>query len=541
MAGISANGQEWIGSRFTLDTIVRMQYENAPAYLNHVKCDLQNNTFYFVEQQAFQQKENGFQAVIHALRLDDYEQTEILLPLPGNPRNKERYAQSLWIYDFCFDGDDLLVTTQDELILYKRIQNQNYEVVSTYRHRNLCMGYLHQNSIHFFEEDHDKGFKWYRQKFGSDSAVLVRELPYEAPHIVQIQPNRYISHNQKNVLFLSTRHPRLEVYSLDGQLLEDISFDLPSWKPFEDDYIQKAMSVPYGIERIYAVKDDIYDYSYPKVVMPLHGDLLLLFAHYDTLIGKSVLQYAIMEDRGPTTRYLRTNHEDSSYVAAQFPFTLFQGGFDKGNAAGNGKIVQLTYQTDVPWTGLTNREYLTELDKYYAEHSPTLAYQIMEYHPRELSERQILHTTTSEQPLSLNELPLDQCVLMLHQGLECSGCVKALYQLLNQDVPQNIHIGHVYPHPIRGLALQEFRTQIRQLLDKPFLFYFNQSSNFSDLTAGKTLTEPDFPCLLLFQRGHPPILFKVSEIFAHDNSTEFRESFLKQWQSFISEASSLTD
>lgn len=534
LANLCTNGQEWIGHRFTLDTIVRMQCRNVPKYLNHIKCDLQDNTFYFVEQESFQQKENDFHAVIYALRLDDYEQTEILLPMPQGARNKERYAQSLWIYDFCFDGDYLLVTTQEELILYKRIQNQNYEVVSTYRHRNLYMGYLHQNKIHFFEEDHDKGFKWFQKEFGSDSATFVCELPYEAPHIVQIQPNRYLSHNKKNVLFLSTRYPRLEVYSLDGQLLDKISFDLPSWKPFEDDYIQKTLSFPYGIERIYAVKDDIYDYSYPKVVMPLRGDLLLLFTHYDTLIGKSVLQYAIREDNGQTLRYLRTNHEDSVYTAAQFPFTLFQGGFDKGNAAGNGKIVQLTYQTDVSWKGRTNQEYLDELDKYYSDHSPTLAYQIMDYRPRELWKRPVLYPTTSEQPISLDDLSMSQSVLILHQGLECSGCVKALYQLLDQSLPDSIHIGHVYPHPLKGLAAQERRNYIRQTLDKPFSFYSNFSPNFSDLTADKTLTEPDFPCLLLCQHGHPPILLKVSEIFANDSSTAFSESFLKRWQSFIS-------
>lgn len=541
LATICANGQEWIGHRFTLDTIVRMQCTKEPENLNLVKCDIQDNTFYFVEQQSFQQKENDFHAVIHALRLDNYEQTEILLPLPQGARNKEHYARSLWIYDFCFDGDYLLVTTQEELILYKRIQDQNYEVVSNYRHQNLFMGYLHQNKIHFFEEDHDKGFKWFQKELGSDSATLVRELPYEAPHIVQIQPNRYLSHNKNNVLFLSTRYPRLEIYSLDGQLLETHSFNLPSWKPFEDNYIQKTLSFPYGIERIYAVKDDIYDYSYPKVVMPLRGDFLLLYAHYDTLIGKSVLQYAVKEDNGQTLRYLRSNHEDSVYTAAQFPFTLFQGGFDKGNAAGNGKIVQLTYQTDVSWNGRTNQEYLAELDKYYSDRSPSLAYQIMDYRPRELWKRPLLYPTASEQPVSLDELSSSQSVLILHQGLECSGCVKAIYQILDQSIPDSIHIGHVYPHPLKGLAVQERRNQIRHSLDKPFSFYANLSPNFSDLTAGESLTESDFPCLLLCRHGHPPILLKVSEIFANDSSTAFSESFLKRWQSFISASSSLTD
>lgn len=534
LTGLHAAGQDWIGQRFSLDTIVGVQYTHEPKNLNLVKCNLQDNTFYFVEQQGFQQKDNDYQAVIHAIRLDNYEQTEILLPLPPGVHHREHYAKSLWIYDFSFDGDFLLVTTQNELILYKRIHNQNYEVVSTHRHRNLFMGYLHQKSIHFFEEDHDKGFKWFQLALGSDSAVLLRELPYEAPHIVQIQPNRYISHNQQSVFFLSTRYPRIEVYSLDGRHLEDISLDLSPWKAFEDDYIEKTLSVPYGIERIYATKDDISNYSYPKVVMPLRGDLLLLYMQFDTTIGKSVLQYAICEENGHTVRYLRANHGDSTYVAAQFPFTLFQGGFDIGNAAGEGKIVQLTYKTDVRWEGRTHQEYLNELDKYYSEHSPTLAYQIMEYRPLEFWKQQTLHSVVSRKTLSMNELPAQKNVLVLHQGLECSGCTKAIYQLMNQTDISNIHIGHVYPNVLNGMQAYEIGNQLRLSIDKPFSLYYDTSAHYRGLVPEQALQDSDFPCLILFQKGNNPKLFRLSELFTADYGvTVFRETFIQAWHSFL--------
>ena len=180
-ATLQCVGQEWIGNRFLLDTIVDLQNVLLNENLNLINCKMQGDTFFFFEQQGFQHKENGHRAVIHTLRTDNYAQTEITLPMPECNQNKERYANSLWIYDICFEGDYLLVTTQNELILYKRINNQNYQVVSTYRHQNLFMGYLHQNSIYYFEEDHDKGFKWFHIMPGSDSAILVRELSYEAP------------------------------------------------------------------------------------------------------------------------------------------------------------------------------------------------------------------------------------------------------------------------------------------------------------------------------------------------------------------------
>ena len=534
LASLSVSGQEWIGTQFTLDTIVELQSTQMPEELNQLQCRMYGNTFYFVEQQGFQHKENDHQAVIHALSTDDYEQTEIVLPLPDGARNKEHYARSLWIYDFWLDGDRILLTTQEELILYKQTHNRTYRVESTYRHPNLFMGYLHQNKIHFFEEDHDKGFKWFQQDLDGDSAVLVRELPYEAPHIVQIQPNRYIFHNPQSVFFLSTRHPRLEVYDLDGTLRDTICFDLPHWKAFEDDYIRKTLDVPYGIERIYAVKDDLNAYAYPKVVMPLHGDLLLLYMQFDTITGKSALQYAIRDKGGLTTRYLRTNHEDSLYLARRFPFTLFQGGLDKGHAEDGDIIVQLTYETDVPWQGKTHTSYMTDVNRYFTEQSPRLAYKVMRYTPPDTDCTSARLFTPGGESVPLDSLPADKSVLVLHEGLECSGCVKAVYTLLSQSPTDGIHIGNIYPQPISGVSAFELNSQIKRQLDKPFALYYDTSEHYSDLSPTLPLQDSDFPSLILYRKGERPSLYRNSDLFTPDYGlTEFRKTFLDAWHSFL--------
>ena len=534
LATLRCGGQEWIGNRFTMDTIVDLHGAHLPENNNLIKCKMQGDTFFFFEQQGYRHKDNGYQAVIHTLSVDNYDQTEIMLPLPECGPNKERYANSLWIFDVCFEGDYLLVTTQEELILYKRINNQNYHVESTYRHHNLYMGYLHQKSIYFFEEDHDKGFKWFQKEPESDSATLVRELPYEAPHIVQIQPNRYLSHNQQSVFFLSTRFPRMETYHLDGTVQDTIYFGLSPWKAFDDEYIKKALSVPYGIQRIYAVKDDLSSYSYPKVVMPLCGDLLLLYMQYDSTSGNSVLQYAIQTNDGLTTQYLWNNHEDSVFQAAQFPFNLFQGGFDKGNATADGRIVQLTYHTEVPWQGKTLRQYNQEVDRYMSENSPKLVYKVMRYHPKVPNDTPCLHPVGAP-PITLGELPSEKSVLIIHQGLECSGCVKAIYRLLDETNLKDIHIGNVYPRPIGGMAAFELNNQIKGQLQQPFSFYYTTSKSYDCLSPSLPLHETDFPCLVLVKRGKGASIFRSSELFTDDYaSTTFRESFLDAWQSFLS-------
>ena len=531
----SLTGQEWIGRQFALDTVVDLQCPHLPKNTNLLKSRIQDNAFYFVEQQGYQYKDNDYQAVIHKLSLDNYDQSEIILPLPGKLRKPEHHIRGLWIYDFCFDGDYLLVTTQEELILYKQINNQTYQVESTFSHHNLYMGYLHQNKIHFFEEDHDKGFKWFQQDLDGGSVELIRELPYEAPHIVQIQPNRYISHNQHSVFFLSTRFPRLEVYSLDGRTQETVLFDIPYWKAFEDEYILKILSVPYGIERIFAVKDDLFSYSYPKAIFPINGDFLLFFSNYDSVNGKSVLQYGIRRNDGSTVLYAPTNHDDSIYVAAHSPFTLFKDGLEKTNASGNGVIVQLILKTDVPWQGKKHKEYIDEENRYFLTNTPTLAYKIMQYAPSTNTTKPVL-LTLAQDTVKPEDIPANKSVLILHQDLECSGCVNAIYQLLNQSGEVELHIGHVYSHPLNGLTAYELNNRIGQHLHRPFFLYTCGSPDFSTLVPTRALHEGDFPCVILCSKQDAWEWFTASDVFSSNlNFTEFSTDFLKKWQSFISE------
>ena len=531
----SVTGQEWIGKQFTLDTMVNLQCVHQPKNLNLLKSRIQDNAFYFVEQQGYQYKDNDYQAVIHKLSLDNYDQTEIILPLPVKLRKPEHQIRNLWIYDFCFEGVYLLVTTQETLILYKQDNNQNYQVESTFSHHNLYMGYLYQNKMYFFEEDHDRGFKWFQQDLDGGSATLVRELPYEAPHIVQIQPNRYISHNQQSVFFLSTRFPRLETYSLDGQPQDTVVFDIPFWKAFEDDYIQMTLSTPYGIERIFTVKDDLFSYSYPKAVMPVNGDLLLFFMHYDTIKGKSVLQYGIRETSGSTVLYAPDLHEDSTYVAAQFPFTLFKDGLDKANASGEGVIAQLTLNANVPWEGKTHKEYSQDVNRFFLNDTPSLSYKIMRYKPSSNSCLGEIHTV-SQESIKLSDLPAKKSVLILHQDLECSGCVNALYQLLNHTETYDTHIGQVYPRPLNGLATFELKNRIGQHLMHPFSLYYCNSPEYKDLGTDRILREKDFPCVLFCDKKGIRKWFTASDIFSTNlNATEFSRGFLDDWQSFFSE------
>lgn len=522
------SAQPWIGARFKLDTIVEFKSGYYPQNLNLVKTKVYDSTFYFVEQLAHS-GDKSYSVIIHGISLSDYLQKEIEIKIPYETKKHEKRSRDLWIYDFDFSGEYLLITTQNELFLYKKSNDQSYALQSRHKHKNLYMSYYYDGSIYFFEEDHDKGFKWFRYDIESDSVSLVRELIYEAPHIVQIQPNRYIFHNPQTVFFLSTRKPQLEEYSKSGEYFRTINFNISQWKEFEDEYIKKTLTYPYGVERIYAVKNDLFSYSYPKVVFPICDDYVLFFTHYDSLIGKSELRYAINNKKGETKMFSKNNHEDNLYVAARFPFDLFYGSFDKGNASNGDYLVQLTYTSKVSWEGKSVKQYNEELNDYFSTNEPTLAYKIMRYIPEEPSK------DGKNEEGDFKNLYQKRTIHIIHGDMECFKCVKTIFNILNGLYCDNVSIKNVYKNKISNLKKRELEYQLSQHLLQPFEICSTEDMGCSDHLKGKNISDFDYPCVVLEGENGQISIFKLSDMFTSDvRLSEMKIEFVEIMKGFVS-------
>lgn len=515
-----ANGQEWIGKRYILDTIVPIRFGTAPMSMDMTKCIIHNDRFYFIEQQSFQNKGNSQNAVIYSISLKDFSQSEIQVPNPYSGRKVSGKQTELWIYDFCFSGEYLLVTTQECLLSYAKVNDSCYEYKSTIGdHKNLCMGYINDGKVHYFEEDHDRGFRWFQRDLDGGAEEFVMDLDYEAAFAAQIRPNRHLFHNEKNVYYLSTRYPVLEVFTLDGKHERTYVFDLPDWNAFSDELIHNALSVPYGVERIYAVKDELQKYSCPKVVFPMLDDNVLFYSKFDSLIGKSVLQYAISNDENKIKHYNRFNHKDSLYIAAQFPFDLFQVTYDKGHASDDERIVQITQCPEVSWEGKIHSEYLRDLNTYYEDNEPTLAYKIMKY-------------VSEEEKNSSKKDLLKDGVYVIHGEMECSGCNKAINRLLG-SLNGDFKIIHVYPTPVSGLQRKETEAEIRKDCNRSFnIKGYADIEGIDKYTAG--LGEQDHPCIVIKAPRTKEKVYKVSEIFNDDDKRIlFKSEFVDELKLFL--------
>lgn len=383
------NGQTWIGDQFRMDTAITLQYRQIPS-MTRLKSCVYDSTLYFIHAKAFQDKSVDYVATVYALSLRDYSQTEYSLPFPKTKIRKNLLATSFWVNDMDFCEKKAVISVQDYIIVYDRACGNRFSYDTMLYHRNAIAAYFHQGELYFLSEDHDKGYQWFHFNRVDGREEFIRELPYEAPHVVQASPNLYLSHNQHFLFFLSTRYPVLHKYTLAGQWVEDITFELPNWHPFEDEYIQKSLSFPYGTERIYGTMADIYRYSYPKAVFPIGDAYLLYYTQYDTITNKSNLQYAIRNADGRTVRYTRYDCSPSAYSGDRFPFNVFDPIADKSRLSWNDCLIEICEDCNISWEGFTPRQYREAREKYIKQNGPTPKVRIMHYKNNDLDRKSVV-------------------------------------------------------------------------------------------------------------------------------------------------------
>ena len=510
---VAAFGQSWTGSLFNLDTSIVLRHTFQGQNPSRLKSCVHDNTFYFIEMDAFQHKESGHNAVLHALSLRDYAQADITLPFPATKDRKEQLASKLWIYDLSFDKDFMVLSAQDHLLLYRRKDDSTFTFEAMHSHPNSKAAYLHNGHLYILEEDHDAGYRWFRRP---------------------ANPNRYLFHDSTALYFLSTRFPVLHKYSLDGKHLEDINFDLPQWHPFSDDYIQKSLSVPYGVERIYATMGEIFEYSYPKAVFPLGNTYLLYYTQYDTLTGKSRPAFASIGETGRTRLHHAQDTSRAPYSNGRFPFNLFDTQEDKARISWNDLLLEISAEDTSNWHGRTPDEYKHAREAYFKRNDPVFKIRIMRYKNTDPASLPFFVDTDSK-PHALDDLPRGKHVLLVNNELECSACVRHLLQLFDDTIANDVHIGILYPYIPGALLEREIQRNTAQHLERPFRLYYLDRKQHASYPS---FIQPDsisYPALLFHETGRAPILFSLDDILDDDPySFSFQDNFLDFWRKFNS-------
>ncbi len=528
-----AKCQTWIGDAFDLDTAVTLTHRSLPSDLSHLCLVTHSNNLFFMDQKAFQDAGNDYAAHICAISLQDYSSFEFDLPFPMSSKSRDWFAKTFWIKDLCFYEGLCAVSVQDHILLYHSTAPWTFVYDTILDHPNVKALYFYQNDLYYLEEDHDAGYRWYRFEFNKGKATLVRELRYEAPHVVQASPNRYLFHDENNVYFLNTRYPVVSRYALDGAWIEDLHFKLPDWHPFEDEYIRKSLEVPYGVERIFATKDQIFDYSYLKALYPIGDRYLIYYTQYDTVSKKSAPMYAISDATGHLTQYARQCPKDYLYTENRFPFNLFQPMEDLARTSWRDGLYELSMDGDVSWRNLTFDEYGKLKESFFRQQDPVLKVRVMRFKEPDMASQAFFYDTRREL-YALDRLPEGKHVMIIHGGLECSACANYLSQAMNSLDSEQIHLGVLYAYIPGALQEREIHRNLKLFLTRPYNLYFLATDRMSQYPSPMVQKISRYPAVLFYETGRAPILCSDETIFADDPyEVRFSKTFTEMLERFM--------
>lgn len=527
----SCYGQHWIDAHFSVDTNIRLSAEEIPADLSHLKYNIIDGVFYYTDMLAFQNKSSQYQATIYGISLGDYVRSKIILPFPTSALPAEATAQTFWINDFDIDGGTLIVSVQNHILRYRKNDSSTFEFDTLYSHPNIKATYLHNGNLYYFEEEHDTGFKWFEYNSKDKKLKLIHQLSYEAPHVVQAAPNRYLFHDNHYVYFLSTRYPIVKKFDLEGHWVEDVTFNLPNWHPFEDEYIQESLSHPYGMERIKATMGEIFKYSYPKFLFPIGGKYLLYYTQFDSIKQKSFPYYAIQDDSGAYC-YPYKNQSDSIYGDSHFPFFLFDAIVEKARISWNDRLIELILDDTSTWKGLSPSEYERQRDAFFRKHDPIPTIRIMTYRNSQPITQPFFYNSEKSFK-SIADLPIGKNILLINNTLECSACRNAILTALN-ETQSSVHIGILYPFLPGALQQREMKKEIGKYLKREFQLYFLDPEMHMQYPRYISSVCNTFPSILFYETDKVPVFFSTDNIF-DDNPTNnlFSPTFQSFWNHFL--------
>ena len=531
---LPVSSQTWIGDAFRLDTTITPAFASFPSDCFHLYLFIQGNILFFTDQKAFQNGESDYAAHICALSLQDYSTFEFDLPFPSPSENKDWLSKTFWIKDLCLQKDLCAISVQNQILLYHKTTETTFEYDTTINHPNVYAVYFHHGCLYYLEENHDTGYLWFQFDFKNGEETLVRKLPYEAPHVVQASPNRYLFHDESNLYFLSTRQPIVSRYNLDGRWLEDILFDLPDWHPFEDEYIKKSLEVPYGVERIFATKDQIFKYSYLKAIFPIADRYLIYYTQYDTATKKSVPMFAIADSTGHSTLYSRKCPLEHVFSDHRFPFNLFQPLEDLARTSHKNFLFEITADCDVSWHNLTFDEYGKRKEEHFRQHEPVIKIRIMSLKDVNMN-AQGFFLDSQNKSYSLDDLSNGKHVFIIHGGLECSACANYLYDIMSLLDSNKIHLDILYEFIPGALQERELHRSIRQHVHRPYNLHYLDLNHYSHYPDNIIRHVNRYPAVLLYETGKAPIIFSNEDIFDDDPySFRLSEKFQEFLDSFTS-------
>lgn len=519
---------EWL----TLDTSLALHTTTGEILQKNWVATVYDNCLWFCPRKPFVAHGKDMQAAIRGVELSACRQDSLLLSFPQLSSSWKREAEACCVYALSMEEPYLLLVCDNQLLLYQRRRNK-FEFAHRWFCFGVCSGYLHQNKVYALVDDKEgRCYRWMKyESEKAQTAELVRSLPQPMPFLLQFEPNRCLQVKEDALYYMPPGENVVRKFSLQGELLDSVTFAIEGWKRFPKEFVQYSNQLPYEVERInYALRIQYRQYSFAKTLDVLSDSLLLLSLNLDD--ESRGRQMAVMRLRKTMDGWQRDfstqfiSDTSMRYVDGRFPTVFHASGENVVLYPYRNHLLQLLLAPEEEkYEGLTAFAYKKYKDRCFKQQMPLMKLRVQ-------SMRTPWHFYDFEDRLyTLDSLGKDKVVLMVNRQPQCSGCQQHLLSFLSSLDTSEVVLASLMGRVDSYLQRRQQLSQIIALGGERLRLLYEVEGE----AYGLLHSQRSYPSVVLWQKAWGIVaVFDASAIFTEDlDRYEFSEAFLNDLRRFV--------
>lgn len=493
-------------------------------------------------RRGFQNKETGYKAEVVAIDLITGKMSGFLLPLPEKKANAPT-ARKYWIRGFFVAGNQLLVTTQNEVLVYHKGKANRCEFVRRIPADLPDLLFWRNGTLASVERVPEEGrFVIKRQGERVLEWDSVTGLQLRAPFLLQYEPNGFVDGAGNCLYFLDSPDLRIEKLSLEGETLAVIRPQIPGWQALPDELVRKISSMPYGSDRAMYTFYHTKEYSFPLKVHPLCDSILMLsYHHYDPSVKQEQMLTTLVyyDKEGKSFRVSPYSHffaEDSVIGSNMFPLYFAQRELCLQVEDGD-RIVQVVREAPVGWRGKTGRAYADSVENYLSSGLPEYRVRVAKLKACSSERRCVIGSlglqTYGGSAFDGKELARSKVIFVVNNPPQCHDCEESLFGFISAIDTSLCKVCVVFNNADSYLAKQDMVDKVQKRLSVPFTPLFVPTEEKEGFI--KKLNGRNFPVVMLKEAGgEEAVVVAEKEIFAEGVAvSRLQEGFVRKVMLFL--------
>lgn len=515
-----------------LDTSLTLQATGDEIMQKNWVSTVYDNCWWLCPRKAFSVQGKSAQAVIRGVELTSFQQDSLLLSFPQLGSSWKREAEACCVYAISLEGPRLLLVCDNQLLLYQR-QRKGYEFVQRWFCFGVCTGYLHQNKVYALVDDKEKRcYRWLvYENEKAHTAELVRELPQSMPFLLQFEPNRYLQVKEDALYYIPPGDNVVTKYSLQGEPLDTLSFELEGGRPFPKEFVQQSNQLPYGVERInHALKNQYRQYAFVKTLDVLSDSILLLSVNLgEESRSRQMSVMRLRKTKNGWQRDFSTQFiSDTSrlYVDDRFPAVFHASGENVVLYPYHNQLLQLLWApTEEKYERLSAFAYKKYKESCFKQQLPVLKVRVQSMRPS------WYFYDFDNKRCVLDSFGKEKVILVVNHQPQCSGCLRHLLKYLSAIDTSEVMLACLSERMDSYLQRRQLMRQMAEQGGGRLKLLFE----VEDETYGLLHSQHSYPSVFLWQRGWGIVeVFDTSSIFTDDlDKYEFSQRFMATIKAFV--------